>query len=485
MTTTNESSDNQSGPGDAEGLAAARAVLPYIESWIAYRAWKLRVPGVQYAVWFDGRVQLSGAVGHADLASGTPLTTDHLFRIASHSKTFTATAVLQLLEVGRLRLDDTVGAHLPELAEAPSGIGRVTLRALLEHGGGVLRDGLDGDYWQHARPFPQAAELLDMVRDDGVKAEPNSRFDYSNLGYSLLGLVIERVAQTGYADYVREHITEPLGLAHTHAELDPARAGDYATGYSGFHTSLERRPIPHVDTASMAPATGFASTAEDVVRYLAAHRIGSGELLGDDAKRLQQQRGWASAPDSERAYGLGLILEKVAGRSVLGHSGGYPGHITRSFLDPGDGIAVSVLTSAIDGPAHELSSGVLALLDAALVTPSRRTLVAGSRPLGDTSGFEGRYAATWGVLDVVRLGDRLVMTSPGGPDPVADVDVVEVVDDDTLRICEGDGFGAVGELVRFERDPAGAVVRVRAGGGVTWWPYCVGDDFSPPWNGLG
>ncbi len=461
-------------------MASATAVLPYVESWIAYRAWKLRVPGVQYAVWFDGRVQLSGAVGSADLASDTPLTTRHLFRIASHSKTFTATAILQLMEAGRLRLDDSLETHLPELVDASSGIGRVRLRELLEHGGGVLRDGLDADHWQHARAFPDEGELLAMVRDDGIKAEPNSRFDYSNLGYGLLGLVVVRVSGQAFGDYTDEHITSPLGLDHTHAELDASRARDYATGYSGFHTSLERRPLVHVDTGALAPATGFASTAEDVVRYLAAHRQGSGELLTDASKRLQQRRAWTSAPTSEVSYGMGLILEQVAGRRVFGHSGGYPGHITRSFLDPEDQIAVSVLTNAIDGPAHELSAGVLALIDAALRSPARRSLTSSLTEPGDTSMFEGRFAGAWGVRDVVRLGDRLVTLSPGGPDPVAAVDEVEVVDDSTLRVVSGDGFGAVGELIRYERDPVGAIVSVRAGGGVTLWPYAVGEEFTPP-----
>jgi CubicO group peptidase (beta-lactamase class C family) len=460
------------------------AVLPYVERWIAYRAWRLRVPGVQYAVWFDGCVQLSGAVGSADLALGTPMTTQHLFRIASHSKTFTATAVLQLLERGLLRLDDRLEAHLPEVADMPSGIGRVTVRALLEHGGGVLRDGLDGDFWQHARPFPDADELLAMVRDDGVKVEADSRFDYSNLGYALLGRVVERLTGRPYAEAVHEAVVAPLGLASTHAELDPARADDYATGYSGLHTSLERRPVPHVDTAALAPATGFASTAEDVVRFLAALRVGSGELLDDSTKRLQQRRAWTTTPGTDRGYGMGLILEQVAGRAVWGHSGGYPGHITRSFVDPGDGIAVSVLTNAIDGPAHELSSGVLGILDAALHAPARRTLTAPGGVPGDTSAFEGRFAGAWGVVDVVRLGDRLVLTSPGGPDPVAGTSELEVVDARTLRVRDGDGFGSVGELVRYHRDDAGTTLRVRFGGGVTLWPWAVGEEHAPPWGGL-
>src|ERR687898_490368 len=108
----------------------------YAGTWWAYRAEKDRVPGIQAAVLLGDEVLHSSACGVADAAAGTPLTTAHRFRIASHSKTFTATAVVQLAERGALRLDDTVAAHLPELAAEP--VGAVTLRELLAHGGGVI-----------------------------------------------------------------------------------------------------------------------------------------------------------------------------------------------------------------------------------------------------------------------------------------------------------------------------------------------------------
>ena len=84
-----------------------REALAYVDSWLAYRVWKLRTPGAQVAVWFDGKVRFSAAYGVSNLDTREPLTTSHLFRIASHSKTFTATAVMQLVEAGKLRLDDT------------------------------------------------------------------------------------------------------------------------------------------------------------------------------------------------------------------------------------------------------------------------------------------------------------------------------------------------------------------------------------------
>jgi D-alanyl-D-alanine carboxypeptidase len=455
---------------DPAARAALDHALGYVRSWIAYRAWRLRVPGVQVAVWYDGGLRLSEAIGLADVEAGVPLTTGHLFRIASHSKTFTATAILQLAEMGMLRLDEPISTYLPELAGAASGIGEVTVRELLEHGGGVLRDGLDGDYWQHDRPFPDEAELIAMVREDGIKTERNASFNYSNLGYSLLGMIVARASGADYRTYVTANIMRPLGLERTQPDL--VGGAEYAAGYSGLHVAPERVRIPHVDTHAMSSATGFASTAEDVVRYLAAHRIGSGELLDDGSKRLQQRMAWESEPGSGRGYGLGMIIEKVAGRRVIGHSGGYPGHITRTLLDPADGIAISVLTNAIDGPASELSNGALKILDAALETPAHRSAAAGRAELpADTSQFEGRFSAPWGVLDVVRLGDRLLGISPVGPDPLDGADELEVVDDDTLRIASGDGFGSIGEHVRYTRDADGRPIRIRGGGGMSMWAY--------------
>ena len=462
-------------PSNPDAVAALQAALAYAEDWLAYRAFALRVPGVQYAVLFDGDVQLSGAVGLADLEAGEPLTTAHLFRVASHSKTFTATAVLQLVEAGRLTLDTRLGDVVGELADTP--VGQVAVRELLEHGGGVIRDGVDGDYWQLSRPFPDEAELLRVARDNGAKAEANAAFAYSNVGYSLLGLVVARVSGQAYNDYVRSEIVGRLGLADTDPEWMEARAADYATGYTGFATSLERRPLEHIDTRAMSAATGFTSTAADLVQYLAAHRPGDERLLSDASKRLQQRSAWQSTPakPESRRYGMGMVLETVADRRVIGHSGGFPGYITYTLLAVDDGIAVSVLTNATDGPAAELAHGILKLLDAGLRRSAVLPVAAPAEQEAadaSTARFEGRFASLWGVLDIVRLGDRLLAIDPGAPDPLADPDELVVVDASTLRITAGDGFGSVGELIHYTTED-GEVTSIRGGGGMTMWPFDV------------
>lgn len=124
--------------------AAVADAVTYFDSWLEFRQRYSRVPGVQAAVLLRDELLLSSAYGHADVEAGDKLTPQHLFRIASHSKTFTATAVLQLAERGSLRLDDPAEHWLPFLTGAP--LGTVTVRELLGHSAGVIRDGYDSNF---------------------------------------------------------------------------------------------------------------------------------------------------------------------------------------------------------------------------------------------------------------------------------------------------------------------------------------------------
>ncbi len=446
-------------------VETAREAAPAIETWLAYQRRYLRTPGVQAAVRVRDELIMSGAYGFADEPAGTPLRTDHLFRIASHSKTFTATAVLQLAEQGKLRLDDAIGAHVPELAE--TGVGGVTLRELLGHQGGVIRDGVDTDFWQLMRPFPDKAELIDLCREHGVVYQPNEHFKYTNVGYSLLGLAIEHAAGVSYHDYVRAKIIEPLGLTATGPEWTPESADRFAAGHTGLIDGAEpREAIGHVDTRGMAAATGFYSTAEDLVRYAAAHFDGAEELLSDRSKRLiQRDESTVIANGAEQGtYGLGMDVTMIGSRRLVGHSGGYPGHITRTYLDPVGQLAVSVLTNCIGGPATTLANGVVKLLNLA-ADDHDPDPAAGDH---DLSRFTGQFAGLMGVLQIALLGGRLVGFFAGAPDPTESYDELRVVDGDTLRAVPEAGFGLAGEPVRFTWAADGSVESVRYGGGTRW-----------------
>lgn len=410
-----------------------------VDRWVAYRVWHTRLPGAQVAIGRRGSVELSRAYGLADLERGVPLRTDHLFRIASHSKTFTATAVLRLVEQGRLRLEDRLGDLVTELADDP--IGRAAVRELLEHTSGALRDGLDGDFWQERRAFPDRDELLAMVRV-APKSEPGERFTYSNLGYGLLGLVIEAVTGVSYGEAMTALIIEPLGLTHTTPCYRAERTEAYAVGYSGLHTAARRRPIPSVDTRALDAATGFSSTAADLVRYFGAHALGDPRLLSDRSKRLMQRRANPTdhrKPD-EAWYGLGMSGESHDDHRMTGHGGGYPGHASRTLLDPETGLVVSVMTNAIDGPAASLATGILTLLHDAVEHPAA----------ADSGEVElrglGRWRSLWAAIDLGVVGGRVRPLQLPGWDPLETADVLEPTADG-YRIVDGNGYGSLGEQV--------------------------------------
>jgi CubicO group peptidase (beta-lactamase class C family) len=446
---------------DAQSL---REALDYYDRYLAFRQRFQRVPGVQAAVFADGDVQLSVAHGKADLASGAELTTQSLFRIASHSKTFAATVLAQLVEQGALRLDDTVAHWVPELVG--TGVAGYTVRDLLQHSTGIFRDGPDGDHWQLFRPFPDRARLLEILAGPTAPVlAVNERFKYSNMGYSLLGLVIQAVSGQTFNERVAAEVAGRLGLSDLGAEYDPTRAADYASGYTALSYADERVPIEHVDTRAMAAATGCFATASDLVRYFAAHLPGDDRLLSEDSKRLLHH-GWWDVTVAKTRYGLGFSVTELGDRTMFGHGGGYPGHITSTVADPEAGLVVSVLTNAIDGPAGALAHAGVKLLD-----------LAAGKPRGDVteSAFVGRWASLWGVQDIAVLGGRLYLMDPAAAEISEDAAVLEVVDDRTVRLAGGSGFGSYGEELTLEE--VEGQTRLRGESGMTSWRI---EDFALP-----
>jgi CubicO group peptidase (beta-lactamase class C family) len=449
---------------DAQNLQEA---LAYYDRWLAFNQRYLRIPGVQAAVFAGDQVALSAAYGQADVEQGTALTEQHLFRIASHSKTFTATAVLQLVEQGKLRLDDKVAMHVTEIVG--TALGERTVRDLLSHAGGVTRDSEEADFWQLDTPFPDREHLLRVLKEPASAVIPeNDRFKYSNIGYGLLGLVIEAASGTPYNSYVQTAIVDKLGLSGLGPELDPNRSSEYAVGYSSLSYADTRVPIEHVDTRALAAATGFYGNARDLVGYFSAHLLGDDRLLTDASKRQMQHALWKTGDGDDPRYGLGLQVSKVAKRDVFGHSGGYPGHITRTLVDGERRIAVAVLTNAIDGPATQLAEAALKLVDLAESKPREDA--------ADLARFTGRFANLWGVSDIVLLGGRLYAIDPSSPDPTAEPMTLEA-EGDVLRVTGGSGYGAYGESYRYTFGPDGQVETVRGSSGLRARPL---DQFTLP-----
>lgn len=448
---------------------AIKTALAYVPKYLEFLQSYMPFVGAQVAVRVDGDLLFNDAFGYADLANETPLTVDHLFRIASHSKTFTGVACMQLVEAGKLRLDDIAGMHVPEIAK--SSMGNVTVRELLAHGSGMIRDGEDSTFWALGRTFPDRTDLLQTIRKHGKVLAPNEHFKYSNIGYSLLGLIIETASGVPYRQYVTTNIVDRLGLKDTGPDLDMDRIDEYAKGYTSRAHGPERVEIEHIDTFGESSATGFYSTASELTAYFQAHLDGDARMLSDESKRRMRQVQWSVTDDE--SYGLGLSITKVNGRNYHGHSGGYPGHITMSKLDLERKLSISVLTNSGDGPAANLCAAILQLVDLALTEKGETE----PRKPKELVRFEGRFATLGGIIDVANLGGRLCMLTPTLPNPASEAVELEVMSETELMVVGDKGFGGYHESMRYTFRKDGKVKQIR---GATGSKLVPAEEFKLP-----
>jgi CubicO group peptidase (beta-lactamase class C family) len=339
-----------------------------------------------------------------------------------------------------LRSSDRLGGFIPWLGEP---LASVTIRDVLNHAAGIVRDGYESDYWQLRMPFPDAAQLRRLVENGGDVLPANRLLKYSNIGYSLLGLVIEAASGMPYNRYMQEEIVNRLGLASTGPETSESIGDRLVTGYTSRELLLPRTPLPDAETGAMSPATGFHSTAEDLTRFAAAHFFGDRTLIGDTSRRAMFRAYWPL--EDMDSYGLGLQMLKVSDRWLGGHGGSFPGHSTRTAFDPDERLAIAVLTNESNGRAGTLVKSAVEIIDLA----GEQGEIEGAE---DLDRYTGRFASPWGFVDIARLGNALFLLSPDEDSPAAEALRLEVLAGDTLRIEEKPGYGSPGETIRYARD---------------------------------
>ncbi len=429
----------------------------YIKDWLRFNYERGDTPGFVVAIAHDGKIIFNQAYGFADLEDKTPMTPPHLFRIASHSKTFTATAIMQLQERGKLRIDDSIVDYLPWLKQHKDRRWRsVTIRQLLSHGAGVIRDGLKNDYWSVEELFPSEAEFKKDLLAANLVINNNTKLKYSNFGYTLLGMLVSEVSGQPYNRYVIENIVKLLELKNTGPELNEHIALKLVTGYSMMGPHKKRLPIAPIDTHAMSPATGFYSNAADLCTYFMAQMVGSGKLLSDESKKEMQKAAWRAENTSDwEEYGLGFEIEHINDHLLLGHGGGFPGNITKSYFDSEKKLVVIVLTNANGSLPTYMDKGIIKVLD----------FFQKNRPAPGLEKYEGRYMNLWWNADVVAGKNKLIVGTADGWEPFERPEEIKHIKDDTFRISKADSFSSTEEEVRFQVTKNGKVSAMFYAGG--------------------
>jgi len=334
--------------------------------------------GLAVGVVHNGGLEFFHGHGVADIASKTPITEDTVFRIASITKTFTAIAVMQLCEQGRIDLDAPAGDYLRayRLLPARASFRPATVRDLLTHTAGVPQmphpgralmrlfagAGLteSGDTYDFGQPLPTLAEYY----GGGLRlaAEPGTRFTYGNHGFGTLGQIVEDVSRQPLDRYFREHIFEPLGMADSDLLRSERLKARLATGYK-----LRSRGVTAVtDRQSVTPgASSIYSTPRDMARYLAALAGGGanehGTVLEPATLATMFQPHYQTDP---RVPGIGLSFWRsyLGGHLAVEHQGVLPGFNSQIWVAPDDEVGVMAFTNGASGAVIWLTAEVAGLL---------------------------------------------------------------------------------------------------------------------------
>lgn len=451
-----------------QGAAQNARQSDYSEAFTLLDAWLDgmkdfdRLPGISVAVVKNQDIIWSKGFGFADVEKKVPMEPQTIFSICSISKLFTSVAIMQLVEQGKLRLDDSIQAVLPSynLPQQFPGSGPVTIRGLLTHSSGVPRDS-DYPYW--SAPdfyFPTEKEMNEKMGSQKT-VHPSSRyFQYSNLGISLLGEVVARLSGMPYEDYVEKNILQPLRLQTTHPYLPEKLWGNkMATGYNGIHRDGHRDKMPFFQAKGITPAAGFSSNVEDLARFASwqfrlLNKDGF-ELLRSSTLR-EMHRVQFIDPDWRTSWGLGFAVKNVEGKSVVVHGGSCPGYLTLLSIYPDDTLAIAVMVNAQAVSLQKYSDGIYGLLKKIKPVAPK---VDGPR-LDDYLGAYDSYV--WaGESMVVKWNGSLGILSVPSEDPTR-ITMLKHVEKDTFSVLRLDGKPSGVQAV-FTRDASGKVIKMTQG----------------------
>ncbi|HEY9006782.1 MAG TPA: serine hydrolase [Ohtaekwangia sp.] len=427
-----------------------------LDEWFKAQTEFDNLPGISVGVVKDQQLIWSHGYGKADIAKNIPAQPNTIYSICSISKLFTSVAIMQLRDAGKLRLDDEVSALLPwfNIKQLPDS-GPITVRMLLTHSSGLPRES-DFPYWSDSN-FPSKEQVIAKLGDQKAIYPTSTYLQYSNLGMSLLGYIVEQVSGVSYEQYINDNILKPLRLADTRTYFPQELwHGRMATGYSDASRKGERRMLDKFDTKGITPAAGYTSTVEDLARFASwQFRLlekGGTEIL--KASTLREMHNVQYMDQNWRtSWGLGFTVAQVEGKTFVSHGGFCPGYQTLLQINPKDKLAFIVMINAIGTDPNKYFEAMRSIV--AKATDDKID----EKKENDLEQYCGLYGfKPWGGEMIVSTwGDKLALLYMPNDNPKNMV-LASRVKDDTFRRVRDDG--ALGEEITFERNKAGKIIKI-------------------------
>lgn len=377
---------------------------------------KVEGPGAAVLVSRNGETIFEKSYGMANLELGVPLRTDHVFRIGSVTKQFTAAAILQLMEQGKLSLQDDLTKFLPEY---PTQGKKITVEHLLTHTSGIKSyTGLEKwDGQAHRKDFTPL-ELVDYFKNEPMDFEPDAKWRYNNSGYVLLGVIIEKVSGQTYAEYVTEHFFKSLGMKNSYYGDTKPLIKNRATGYSQADVAGTYANADFLSMTQPYAAGSLLSTVEDLTIWTRA--LHGGKVIKPES--LKKATSAYILPDGTNThYGYGLQFGNILGSPTVEHGGGIHGFLSDLAYLPQEGICIAILTNCDCEPPSQLTPKIATLVLGKPFQPTPITLKA-----KDLEQYVGVYendkkeqrviSLEDGHLHSMRTGGNKFKIIPYGPD---------------------------------------------------------------------
>lgn len=432
--------------------------IKLIDAWIGAQVEYENIPGLSVGIVKDQELIWSNAYGFSNVENKVPASTGTIYSICSISKLFTSIAIMNLYEEGKLRLDDPVASVLPNfnIQQKYEESGPITIRGLLTHSSGLPRES-GAPYWTGPDfPFPTREEVKKELGQQETLYSASTYFQYSNLGMSLLGEVIEEVSGMPYDKYIEQLILNPLQLNNTKPFMPEDRWGqELATGYSAIKRDGSRDKVNLFNARGIKAAAGFSSTVEDLAKFAAwQFRLldgGNEEILKPSTLKEMQRVHWVD-PDFNTYWGLGFAVSNNNGQKEVGHGGSCPGYRTSLSLTPAEEISVIVMMNAMSNPG-KYSNQIGQILKKAKGKEKKESGV-------DLSPYTGRYNyQPWASeVQVVEWFGQLAVLYLPTDNPAEAMILLKHEEGDTFRWMRSDD--SPGDLITFERNAAGEVTKM-------------------------
>jgi CubicO group peptidase (beta-lactamase class C family) len=442
------------------------AKIKLFESWVEAQMKYYNLPGLTMGIIQNQELIWKKGFGFADLQKKIPTTPQSIFRIASITKLFTSTAIMQLRDGGKLHLDDPVIKYLPwfkikdRFPDAPE----ITIRHFLTHTSGIPREAAF-PYWTDHK-FPTIEQIKEELPNQETIFPSETKFKYSNLAMALLGQIVVAASGEEYESYIINHILKPLGMNNTSVTLSDKDKQKLVTGYGIRLPNFERKHMPYTESKGLTPAANMSSNVEDLAKFISLQfreeKVGGNQILKSSTLKEMQRVHWLK-PSWSSGWGLGFSIRKYGKRTLVGHGGWVAGNRTQIYFCSKEKIGVVVMSNSEDGSPSMFARKIFDVIIPAInKTKKSETKKIQSDP--SWQKYVGKYqdSTNWESL-IMILNNELVLYGfdyPPEDNPESAIVKLTPEGKHTFRMTGENGNG---ELLIFQMDQNGNVKQIKKG----------------------